>query len=124
MRQTPAANAGFFLYRTNRKHFIVMNLMDHHILDFNVIPKFKYIPVITEFKILPNILKTIHSLTNRKLKLDHNVKRYRLPREIKHYNCLLTNIKQIKYNLSKTTTKNYVFHGLRRVRNKLKIIKK
>jgi hypothetical protein len=84
-------------------------LMDHHILDFNVIPKFKYIPVITEFKILPNILKTIHSFTNRKLKLDHNIKRYRLPREIKHYNCLLTNIKQIKYNLSKSLKTKYSF---------------
>lgn len=84
-------------------------LMDHHVLDFNVIPKFTYIPIITEVKTLPNILKTIHSFTNRKLKLDYNIKSYRLPREIKYYNCLLNNIKQIKYNLSKSLKTKYSY---------------
>jgi hypothetical protein len=84
-------------------------LMDHHVLDFKVIPKFTYIPIITEVKTLPNILKTIHSFTNRKLKLDYNIKSYRLPREIKYYNCLLNNIKQIKYNLSKSLKTKYSY---------------
>jgi len=84
-------------------------LMDHHVLDFNTIPKFTYIPIITEVKTLPNILKTIHSFTNRKLKLDYNIKSYRLPREIKYYNCLLNNIKQIKYNLSKSLKTKYSY---------------
>lgn len=84
-------------------------LMDHHVLDFNTIPKFTYIPIFTEVKFLPNILKTIHSFTNRKLKLDYNIKSYRLPREIKYYNCLLNNIKQIKHNLSKSLKTKYSY---------------
>jgi hypothetical protein len=84
-------------------------LMDHHMLDFNMIPKFTYIPIVTEVKTLPGILGTIRSFSKRKLKLDYNVKSHNLPREMRNYNCLLNNIKQIKYNLSKSLKTEYSF---------------
>lgn len=79
-------------------HFaeLIGTCLDNSIIDYSVIPKFNYVPFLTEASTLPGILGSVKSLTKRKLSVDSDWKTELMPLEKKKYSNKIGNVKQIK----------------------------
>ena len=79
-------------------HFaeIIGICMDNHVVDFNIIPTFDYVPFITEASIIPGIIGSLKSLSNRRLSVDSRWKTNVYPIQLKYYTNQLCNTKRIR----------------------------
>jgi len=70
----------------------IQYITDKDFIDLNLIPNFKYYPIITELSILPTLFKMILNIPKRNLSYDVSWKTNRIPYCIKKYNLELSDI--------------------------------
>ena len=74
----------------------IQYITDKDFFDLNLIPDFKYYPIISELSILPTLFKMILNIPKRNLSYDVSWKTNRIPHCIKKYNLELSNIMLFK----------------------------
>jgi hypothetical protein len=69
-------------------------------VDYEIIPKFNYIPGLIEASVIPGIIGSAISLSERKLSLDRKWNEHLYPIQRKYYSTQLHNVRKIKEYLN------------------------
>ncbi len=79
--------------------------LDKQIVDYDIIPKFKYIPGLIEASVIPGIIGSVMSLSERKLSVDRKWNEKLYPIQQKFYSNKLSDVRKFKEYLNRKFNK-------------------